>query len=469
MIGRSPPVPPLRAVRSRLQLGGCGGSSNPLRLLLAGTVLAVALVGLGGRVGAVSAALGAARHSKREAASGPAVTLSGRFFPGPSPDGVARLPQLMTWGASAISLSFSGSPSVEVVINGSLEALPEQDRMHSLVVPEFPRSYFKFEMGGRTAGRGYTSRDAPVLTWRRNGLWTGQHILTITKLSEARTGGAWLQSASLAAGGRFLPPPPEGAGTGRRILFIGDSYTAGMGNTGPPNCRRFDIARFTDGLLAYGPVAARSLRADYQLIAWSGAGLNHYRQLGMEQWPKALRRAASPRMTDLLHASDPLDPDSTYDLSSWVPQVVVMAAGTNDFQAYSLSGEHHVVPAPFALPTLQQWGDEYVAFIQELRAAFPEAAIINLVWPLEVQLVGVKTLPQTAVYLQYMARAFTRLQQAGLSNTHFLQLDGDVINTTAFCMAHPDVGTHRDVARQLVEFISAVLPEFAKPAQRRPP
>ncbi len=28
---------------------------------------------------------------------------------------------------------------------------------------------------------------------------------------------------------------------------------------------------------------------------------------------------------------------------------------------------------------------------------------------------------QTAVYLQYMARAFTRLQQAGLSNIHFLQ------------------------------------------------
>ncbi len=49
----------------------------------------------------------------------------------------------MTWGASAISLSFAGSPSVEVVINGSLEALPEQDRMHALAVPEFPRSYFK--------------------------------------------------------------------------------------------------------------------------------------------------------------------------------------------------------------------------------------------------------------------------------------------------------------------------------------
>lgn len=54
---------------------------------------------------------------------------------------------------------------------------------------------------------------------------------------------------------------------------------AGMGNTGPPNCRRFDIARFTDGLQAYGPLAAKKYGADYQLVAWSGAGLNHYRQL----------------------------------------------------------------------------------------------------------------------------------------------------------------------------------------------
>ncbi len=28
-------------------------------------------------------------------------------------------------------------------------------------------------------GRGYTSRDAPVLTWRRNGLWTGGDGATV--------------------------------------------------------------------------------------------------------------------------------------------------------------------------------------------------------------------------------------------------------------------------------------------------
>ncbi|KAL4428334.1 hypothetical protein ABPG75_002423 [Micractinium tetrahymenae] len=259
----------------------------------------------------------------------------------------------------------------------------------------------------------------------------------------------------------------SGSRSGRRMLFIGDSYTAGMGNTRPPHCRRSDIARFTDGLQAYGPLAAQQNGADCQLVAWSGAGLNHYRQWFRQQWPEELRRAASPRMRDLLHASDALNLNSTYNLSSWVPQIIVMAAGTNDFQGYNLTAEGHVRPEPFALPTLQQWGDEYLAFMQELRATFPQAAIVQLVWPLEVQLVGVRTVPQTAIYLQYMGRAFTRLQQAGLDNNHFLQLDGDAVNTTAFCMAHPDAGTHRDVARQLVEFIDSVLPLFGRPSRQQ--
>lgn len=54
----------------------------------------------------------------------------------------------------------------------------------------------------------------------------GPHVLTITKLSEARYGAAWLQSVSLPRGGRFLAAPPSpGALSGRRILFLGDSFT----------------------------------------------------------------------------------------------------------------------------------------------------------------------------------------------------------------------------------------------------
>ena len=54
----------------------------------------------------------------------------------------------------------------------------------------------------------------------------GQHTLTVTKLTEARYGAAWLQGFDLDPAGSFLPPPPSpGMQSGRRMLFIGDSYT----------------------------------------------------------------------------------------------------------------------------------------------------------------------------------------------------------------------------------------------------
>jgi hypothetical protein len=54
----------------------------------------------------------------------------------------------------------------------------------------------------------------------------GQHTLTITKISDSKKGVAWLQSIELDPTGSFLPPPPTpGMRSGRRMLFLGDSFT----------------------------------------------------------------------------------------------------------------------------------------------------------------------------------------------------------------------------------------------------
>lgn len=95
-----------------------------------------------------------------------------------------------------------------------------------------------------------------------------------------------------------------------------------------------------------------------------------------DEWPEEMRKAAAPRMADLLHMSDALNPASSIDAASWVPQLVVMAAGTNDFHNWSLSGDHHVVPSAWAPPTLQEWADGFEALIQQIRKTYPEAAIV---------------------------------------------------------------------------------------------
>lgn len=57
---------------------------------------------------------------------------------------------------------------------------------------------------------------------------------------------------------------------GRRILVIGDSFSAGFGNIAGANCSR--SADDENALLAFPALAARALGAELQLLAWSGAG-----------------------------------------------------------------------------------------------------------------------------------------------------------------------------------------------------
>lgn len=99
-------------------------------------------------------------------------------------------------------------------------------------------------------------------------------MLRITKQTEAMMGTALVRSIELGEGGAFLPPPPSpGQQTGRRMLILGDSFSAGSGNTGTGGCAAAGVV-IQDAMQAFGPLAAAHYGADLQLLAWSAAGLN---------------------------------------------------------------------------------------------------------------------------------------------------------------------------------------------------
>ena len=102
----------------------------------------------------------------------------------------------------------------------------------------------------------------------------GTHTLTLTKLTEAKFGGAWLQSVTLDVGGAWQPPPPSpGTLSGRRLLVLGDSITTGAGAAAGAGCTSL-FSPNQNALLTYAALAAKQLGADAQLLAWGGAGLN---------------------------------------------------------------------------------------------------------------------------------------------------------------------------------------------------
>ena len=75
----------------------------------------------------------------------------------------------------------------------------------------------------------------------------------------------------------------------RAVSHIGDSYTVGFGNVGgTTNCNATvcEIRRTSgacnpeldseNAAISWGPLTAANFSADYQILAWSGAGLTTY-------------------------------------------------------------------------------------------------------------------------------------------------------------------------------------------------
>src|SRR5205807_2650882 len=101
------------------------------------------------------------------------------------------------------------------------------------------------------------------------GLPNGEHTLELFKRSESFVFNIQLLGIQLEAGKKLLPPEPAAK---RRIELIGDSITCGYGNECANEKEHFSLAT-ENNYLAYGPLAARAVKADCVQIAWSGKKL----------------------------------------------------------------------------------------------------------------------------------------------------------------------------------------------------
>lgn len=242
--------------------------------------------------------------------------------------------------------------------------------------------------------------------------------------------------------------------------------------------------------------------ADAQLLAWGGAGLNvPVRRLTPDSPPlaPAERAVFSPVMGELFTRADALNGASQYDLQAFVPQVrgpagrrvrlgagqaalagaplrcrwlraaaapsssdprlslptpprpaqvVLLAAGVNDFRDAMLGPLNHVTGtfAPELAP-ISGWLDKTEALVRQvrpccsgawrqlswcrvhhrivrlfhlasimprlqIRTAYPQAAIVTVVWPFEQLMAGIKGPKQARTAACRTSRAIGRLLRA---------------------------------------------------------
>ncbi|KAE9141749.1 hypothetical protein PF007_g45 [Phytophthora fragariae] len=142
----------------------------------------------------------------------------------------------------------------------------------------------------------------------------------------------------------------------RKMEFIGDSDTCGFGNEGKASSAKnlFGMkGRMENVYNGYACITARMFDAEEHVLAWSGKGVHS----NSADWGPNM-----PALWKSTLASRPGD----WDMSSWVPDVVVINLGINDLSPPA-SAETDIVTG-------------YASFLLEVRSYRPDAHIFCVVY-----------------------------------------------------------------------------------------
>lgn len=251
------------------------------------------------------------------------------------------------------------------------------------------------------------------------GLPEGEHTVSLHKSTES---GAYplnvmkLRLTGTSGEEPVLLEPPEAPD--RRIEFIGDSITCGYGVLGLSTEYAFTTVQ-EDVFSTYAAYTAAHFGADARYIAVSGKGIVRDAGGGTDDNLPDFFRWTS--MNDRV----------PWDYSQWIPDVVVINAGTND--------QDHTAAADFEKGA--------AAFLSQVRAAYPEATIIWCYGMMNEKLHD---------NIRRAVDTFNQSPDHGADAVYLpLESIGKRIGETG-AGTHPNERAGRDRSRYLIESIQAV-------------
>ncbi|GAA2432765.1 SGNH/GDSL hydrolase family protein [Streptomyces glaucus] len=212
---------------------------------------------------------------------------------------------------------------------------------------------YDIQIDGTTVGTLVTP--GRTTSWVKD-LTDTEHTVRLVKRTESPWAVGRFGGFLAARGGKILPAP---AARSRQIEFIGDSFTAGYGNaSGTRDCSaNGGVDRNSNADLAFGPLTARKLDADYQQNAFSGRGMVRNYNGGD---PGTDYRTYYDRA--LLN----VDGDVWHKPRGWRPQVVVIGLGINDFSTPLRPGE----PWTTQSELVTAYTRAYHGFLDKLRTRY---------------------------------------------------------------------------------------------------
>jgi lysophospholipase L1-like esterase len=278
-----------------------------------------------------------------------------------------------------------------------------------------------------------------------SGLPVGEHTATVVKRTQASLGKSIFRGFEV--NGELVAPGPAPA---LKIEFIGDSITAGEGVEGVNNsaeCQQNAQGAaggwgqpFHNADRSYGAVAARALNAQFHLTAASGIGL-------VRNYSQQYDARTMADVYDLLFIEETAS--APWDHALFVPDVVAIALGTNDFSPGDAPAN-----MPRSKMSVATYTDAYVAFVTKLRAYYPNAEIFAVTSPLLGDGYPDASYTSATDLRTAVANAASRLNQQGDAKVHAY-----VSSTVSGqgCTGHPNVQQQEALGQELAQEIRRVL------------
>ncbi len=254
----------------------------------------------------------------------------------------------------------------------------------------------------------------------------GEHSVDVVHRTETWVGVVTVVGFRLPEGGQLLAPNPWPQ---RRLLFLGDSVTCGEGVERSPGHRQ-GLASDWNPYLSYGMRLARTFDAQGHLVCYGGRGLTR-------DWQGKRDVLNAPQFFDLAVPDELGAP--AWDHSLYVPDVIVVSLGTNDFNL--AIGE---------FPEREEWVTTYVRFVRAIRSRYPEAHIFLT----EGAIVNDSSPPgraQKSVLRSYLAEIAARLADPRVHVFESRHYPGDETD------AHPAAAQHAAMARDVEPIIRAAV------------
>jgi len=258
------------------------------------------------------------------------------------------------------------------------------------------------------------------------GLVAGEHTVEMVHRTETWVGIVTVLGFRLGAGGRLLAPQPWPS---RRMLFIGDSVTCGEAVERAPDWKK-DRPASWNAYRSYGMILGRIFDAQVHLVCYGGRGL-------IRDWQGRRDVLNAPQFFDLAVPEE--KSAAVWDHAAYVPDVVVVSLGTNDF---SLGiGD---------FPEREEWVNSYVRFVRAIRTRYSRAHIF-LTEGAIVNDIADPTRPQKSILAGYIKETAARLADPRVhvfASRHYTGDDSD---------AHPTGAQHAAMARDMEPAIRAAV------------